>query len=1729
MTDSISFGKKQQAGKVDLKKVKDGLTKQEIAGNDKKLQSIFDKVDTNRNEVLEKDELLAFQKKLTELAGEDNQLTDKEAKGFKDADGHKMGRRHRKAFYEFLNKLAANEQEPQPAQQPELEVQAPQTNADNLIEIPETIQSTVSAQVADEIVDTDDDDTSLETGDETIIEPEEEPEPEVTSGIIVQNGESPAVIAKKFGVSVEDLLAANEGAVKGKGNKKYFLVGQEIVIPRKIEDEELAELTKNRKSAAETTGDYTQAMARREQRRAEAREAAALQEAQYKEMGLINHEGQGEKVTGKYKGGKTEEFTVIGQAGRGRVLAKGKNGKIVTIAHDGTILKNEYVQNTERYEAAREFNQNLTTRKNAEKLAKQFYQIADENSGNTSMKKMAQLLDANVNEDNIVAFLDAYSKDSIKKGDSSIVDTITSEVTASESQQRKVLVKIMNKLTAAAQKAGVSSGDINKAVQDFNAAMNKEFSAHLRRTNPLEMENAIDFLRGAIVAKRTGNSGEMTDAQAIAAFNSDFSATDSQVQKDYADARAAEGWAAGVGDTVCGWFGCKTVEEMDKKLGVNAAAVKKLAAAKTEAEFKTAYKQVFGIDFDKNKIAARDAALWNYQQAQGLSSTINITSGILKKAGSLDYAGLRNEIKSKFQLDDQTVDQIIQNYGLTSGKEVNSDSDKQTMLMKFLQETQNESAASYRALTKGKTLEQMGKDLELLHNSAFGTNNISREVAQFNENMVITEMVTEGVFEVAGTIALQFVPGLGQAAAARLAVSAARWGSKAVKITNAAVKAEKAFATAKRLQTGANLTGKTQKAAQIGSQMLSAGVATATVDASNGRDAKTVMRKTLMNMSFAGVGASSSMLAPKLMQSFGITNKALANEIAEEIMNAAGSYGITKLAGDDYGSTDAFIDFATGLIMSRIAHIKTSSSSAEHVIDMNHPSHDAEIVNNSVHNEQRQADHHAGYLRKRQQEADKLAVDMDPNQNIVTPEQQAAYDREIAYQPVPEADRPAFEAHQQQVAQAHAEAHELGNMVDASSAEALQRAKANIEADAPAPAPAATKPDAPIAPNQAEIENLTQSLADIDKQIARAESNLASKARRGKQPTLQEKQQLERMKANRAAKQAELDALQKPAAAEPVVKAEDAEPVIKPDEAEPVARVEDAEPIITPEEIPTPESIARDAQAIPEVSIPAEHRNLWKSCQERINKIFSGAGKLAMGEVKTVLADIKTLYNAVKNVQVKANIKKLYNKLVTLAKSEPRQTTTKEYKLSTAQREKMMDKFEIFHQEFLDINYLRNKYPQYNSLSDTELLKKFALNEDHAAFVMNRKDLFGNGQYMERQYWNDSPFELSNNHSAWKMHLFSVDTNDYQQMAEIILPYLNKHKIAHKTLSSTMSPELLATSAPEQTGKAFTIYPQSQEEMEMIAKDLDRLIRQNNLTTGNSHITGDNQLGDSGRLFYRYEFPTGKLKDKIYKPGEHAPYDRNRGEGNYLASDMTPADDPWLNFDPSNPNSKVGQAAPAQPQAPAAPRGVSPQEIGEIGDAINRARNNYSLDQAQAKINRLPDSPQKATLQRQANEKARLLRQAEEPVSAPRQQTSEPYIVDVSEQANVHEIVEVSADDVIAIPDNEVIMIDVDAVVTRHPNEISSAIDTAYTEVEFTALQNEIDSITNPSTKQKLQAKLDRKRQEANYYPDLADYNQNHSVNNEPYYDPANDPANWGMLDDGIHGLADDFGGFDPF
>ena len=199
------------------------------------------------------------------------------------------------------------------------------------------------------------------------------------TSVIVQNGESVADLAKKFGVTEEEIKNANKELLD---KNKKFSVGDEVKIPKEIEADNKA--LQGRKSSEGAKADYelqkkkeAQAALRRQQAAAQAaakKAQAAAQEAQYKAAGLINHKGQGTKVTGHYKSGKQETFTVIGEAGNGRKLAKDKNGKLVTVAHDGVILKESYVQASNLYSKGKKI-QGKIKDKTGKLVTKEFVEI----------------------------------------------------------------------------------------------------------------------------------------------------------------------------------------------------------------------------------------------------------------------------------------------------------------------------------------------------------------------------------------------------------------------------------------------------------------------------------------------------------------------------------------------------------------------------------------------------------------------------------------------------------------------------------------------------------------------------------------------------------------------------------------------------------------------------------------------------------------------------------------------------------------------------------------------------------------------------------------------------------------------------------------------------------------------------------------------------------------------------------------------------------------------------------------------------------------------------------------------------------------------------------------------------------------------------------------------------------------------------------------------------------
>ena len=519
---------------------------------------------------------------------------------------------------------------------------------------------------------------------------------------------------------------------------------------------------------------------------------------------------------------------------------------------------------------------------------------------------------AKLNKDNICMVLSQYDK---QHPDESLIDTICSEVTSSKKDRKAALNKILDNLTAAAREAGVPEADITKARGEFSASMEAEFKK-FGLINPSNMEKSANYLRGLISAKELG-SVDMDESEAMESITGAAAETYQTARETFDTARAEEGWAAKTGDTVLGWFGCTTKDDMETKLGAYKADVEKLQNAKSEAEFKQTFEDVFGVPFDSKRVAAYEAARSDYAVAYGAKEQMDIYGNLSLKGASsaVDYESLKNECCSVTGMKPEELDKLI---AQMSSEQPGVDNKK--LLNQFIDNLYDASEQTYNNIAHGRDLEQIGADVDRIRQSAFGTRDIVKDVIEYNTNQQMTDMAVEAAGEIALTIALQAIPGAGQAALLKLSASTAKWGARGIKIARYT---DKAAAALKKADTAIN-TGKTvniTRAKKAVAGAATAGTATFAVDMSNGKSVKEALNKALMNASFAGAGSLTGELGPIISKTYGIEGK-LANEIAQEIteraMDVGTSAAITAAFNGGYTENDAFLDFATGIIMSRV-------------------------------------------------------------------------------------------------------------------------------------------------------------------------------------------------------------------------------------------------------------------------------------------------------------------------------------------------------------------------------------------------------------------------------------------------------------------------------------------------------------------------------------------------------------------------------------------------------------------------------------------------------------------------------------------------------------------------------------------------------------------------------------------------------------------------------------------
>ena len=878
MSENFSLGGLRK--KLDLSKLKGGLKAEQFDfGKKDKLKSVFDQIDTVKDGVITQEELDAYLDKLHTAAGADNRLNRKEAKA--------AGLGSRRDINKFLKQAIELSKDVKTEHQPDVEPETP---------LPEEVPS--------ELISTDIDPAPITDHDPVIADPAD------FDDAAINDDTNPTEAPAEEELTPQDALknlfgdkrkasVKIDGSATGLSSKPY--TGQ-VILPNgeTIEDGAFPENLRIT-LPAEYGENATMKLQLIDPENGIYESSAKDRNFQIvtDENGNVTIQSVNiEELQGKLDANLAEYARL--EAERKAALERGDGADETENPGDTPpISKEELLAISKKQQEARA-------------LATELYDACDDQAFAVGKDRFQTALHK-VNKDNISMVLSQY-KD--LHPDESLIDTICSEM---GSGRKEALDYLMTQLAAAARERGIPEADITKATTEFNVSKDAEFRK-VGIINPAKMENSMNFLHGLILGADL-KAGDINAAQAIDTITGAAAETYDTAKTTFDQAREEEGWIARTGDRVLGWFGCTTKEDMDLKLGEYKADVERLQNAQTEAEFKTAYEDVFGVPFDSKKVAAYEAAVSDYSMANGYKNQMDKLRNLWADNTKYDnYESYRDAVSTSlktdnFELTPDEIDTIVNEYTKT-----HPNVDKKAALTSIVSDMMVEQEEMFNQVAKGRTIEQMSAEVDTVRQGAFGTRDIVNDVIKYNANQQMTEMVFEAAGEIALTAALQVIPGAGQIAAAKLAVSAARWGSRGLKVVRYAAKTEKALS---RVNTAIN-TGKNANIVRAKKTMSNAAAAftgTTAVDLSNGKSVKEALQKGLMNATFAGAGSMSSELAPVLAKTYGISNK-VAKEIAEEIteraMDVGSSAGISAAFNGGYSKDEAFLDLATGLIMNRL-------------------------------------------------------------------------------------------------------------------------------------------------------------------------------------------------------------------------------------------------------------------------------------------------------------------------------------------------------------------------------------------------------------------------------------------------------------------------------------------------------------------------------------------------------------------------------------------------------------------------------------------------------------------------------------------------------------------------------------------------------------------------------------------------------------------------------------------
>ena len=401
-----------------------------------------------------------------------------------------------------------------------------------------------------------------------------------------------------------------------------------------------------------------------------------------------------------------------------------------------------------------------------------------------------------ITKDNAAAVVLGYREVS---NDESLTEAILDEVGMSKSNRREALQGIFNKLVEKAKEQGI---DTTHFEEQFNSQINSATTWGSDKFDPI-FEGLASGINGASIL----TSEDITDIQSMSAAEQKDYAVDQldnvteSSRESFENQLATDGWAGKTVDWMSGLWGSENRKKfVEEDLKTFEAQVDQLRSAKTEEEFKTKFKEIFGTEFNPNMIRAyekRQNQLVLAKATYGIEQNFNTTvknllendtlseeyqyvqtsSGQYGSSGSYIVSATKEQV---FARDFNAFAEFVGQGDIEAGKaELNQamadaglDLSKATQEEKYtalhnLAKTYSQTLHNNTlAATENKGFDAFNNECETMYNAAFGTtNDIARRVQDYNTSQQVGAMVLKSGVKAAGAIGLCLIPGVGLVAA----------------------------------------------------------------------------------------------------------------------------------------------------------------------------------------------------------------------------------------------------------------------------------------------------------------------------------------------------------------------------------------------------------------------------------------------------------------------------------------------------------------------------------------------------------------------------------------------------------------------------------------------------------------------------------------------------------------------------------------------------------------------------------------------------------------------------------------------------------------------------------------------------------------------------------------------------------------------------------------------------